>query len=173
MHFSYNLYGDITAIHDGVPVPPPNLKGGPTDRTFGYDDLHQLTSATGSYAFSPTKQRRYTMALTYDSIANITRKTQTDVISQSSGQNVTQKPTTYDFQYAYARPQPHAPSRIGALDYNFDADGNDAGFADTNSGQRRTIVWNEEDRMSSLADNGETTRFFYDGDGNRTHKQRK
>jgi RHS repeat-associated protein len=172
MHYSYDLVGNVTAIHDGVPIPPPNSKGGPTDRTFGYDDLHQLTSARGRYDFTPNKHRDYTFALTYDGIANITRKTQTDVIVQPSGSSIPQQPTSYDFQYAYAGPRPHAATHIGRLSYQFDADGNQTRWDDDVSGQRRTIVWNEEDRVSSLADDGATTRFFYDGDGTRTHKQR-
>jgi len=61
----------------------------------------------------PNKRNNYALSLAYDTVHNITRKTQTNTVTNNGGSTVTQKLTTYDFGYAYAGPRPHVPTRIG------------------------------------------------------------
>jgi len=90
---------------------------------------------------------------------------------EPSGHANTQKDTTYNFTYAYAGPQEHAPTHIGPLAYSYDADGNQTGFTDDSSGQRQTIVWNEENQIQSLSNNGQETDYVYDDSGQRVIKR--
>jgi len=173
LHYSYDLVGNVTATSNQVPIPAPNTFGGPVDQTFAYDGLYRLTQATGEWRFNPTKHQNYALSLTYDTIHNITRKTQSDNVTTPGGSTVPQKDTTYDFAYAYAGHGPHQPTRIGDHAFSYDANGNQTGWDDLTSGKRRTIVWNEENRVQQISDNGQTTTFVYDDSGQRVIKRGK
>jgi YD repeat-containing protein len=157
--YTYDKVGNVTELANQVAVPPPNQFGGPTTQRFTYDDLYRLTHAEGSFQFSPSKTHTYTMDMGYDSIHNIQRKTQLHQIVQPSAVAITQKKTTYDFAYQYAASgpssiRPHAPIHIGDRAYTYDANGNQTGWTHDQNGTRRTIVWDEENRIQSLFDNG-------------------
>jgi len=171
LHYGYDLVGNVMSLANNVPVPGSNQKGGPTSFQFGYDDLYQLVHATGDYRFPPSKDRKFTFDTTYDEIGNVKRKTQTDTIFQSSGSGVPQKPTSYDFAYDYNGPGPHAASHVSTRTYSYDLDGNQTSWTDDGNGQRRDLVWNEEDRLSSIADDGHQNSYLYDANGTRTHKR--
>jgi RHS repeat-associated protein len=172
LHYSYDLAGNITALSNQVPIPAPSAMGGPVDQTFAYDGLHRLIHATGEWRFS-NKRQDYALSLAYDTIHNITRKTQTDDITTPGGSTVPQKPTTYDFAYAYAGHGPHQPTTIGDHAFSYDANGNQAGWDDLRSGKRRTIVWDDDNRIQQISDNGQTTAFVYDDSGQRVIKRGK
>jgi RHS repeat-associated protein len=174
--YSYDNVGNVTELANQVAVPPPNQFGGPTLQHFEYDDLYRLTSAFGTFQTSPQKTHRYDLAMQYDSIHNITQKTQTHVIQQPSGVPIPQKKTTYDFGYAYNASglnsiRPHAPIHIGERAYTYDANGNQTGWTHDQNGTRRTIVWDEENRIQSLFDNGHEKTYKYDDQGNRLIKR--
>ena len=76
--YKYDKVGNILGLANDTAIPPPNSFGGPTTQHFDYDDLYRLTYAKGNYQFSPGKARDYTLTMGYDSIHNITNKTQTD-----------------------------------------------------------------------------------------------
>jgi RHS repeat-associated protein len=85
--YEYDLIGNITGIHDrapkgGLPAQPDQL-----DRTFTYDPLYRLLSATGRECDiapppppwddsfrgdDPTLTRPYTQSYTYDAVGNMT-----------------------------------------------------------------------------------------------------
>jgi RHS repeat-associated protein len=171
LNYTYDPVGNITALSNHVPIPTANDFGGPVDQTFAYDGLYRLTQATGEWRFSPNKRNNYALSLAYNTIHNLTRKTQTNTVTNNGGSTVTQKPTTYDFSYAYAGPRPHAATTIGERAYSYDANGNQAGWDDLTSGQRRTIIWDDENRIHELSDNGHTTHFVYDDAGERVIKR--
>jgi RHS repeat-associated protein len=176
LNYGYDNVGNITALANDVPIPTPNQFGGPTNQTFGYDDLYRLTQASGTYQFSPSKTDRYTLAMSYDSIHNIISKQQAHEIVQPSGQPITQKKTSYVFNYAYnssgpSSTRPHAPIHIGNRTFNYDADGNQLGWDNDDNGTRRTIVWDEENRIQSLFDNGHEKTYKYDDNGQRIIKR--
>jgi RHS repeat-associated protein len=174
--YTYDKVGNITELANQVAVPPPNQFGGPTSQRFAYDDLYRLTHAEGSFQFSPSKTHTYTMDMGYDSIHNIQRKTQLHTLVQPSAVAITQKKTTYDFAYQYNASglnsiRPHAPIHIGERAYTYDANGNQTGWTHDQNGTRRTIVWDEENRIQSLFDNGHEKTYKYDDQGNRLIKR--
>lgn len=169
--YSYDPVGNLTSAANNIVVNPDGGLGGPTTQQFGYDDIDRLVSASGTYTFAPGKLNQYTQALTYDSLSDITSKTQTNQIVQPPGTPVTQAPTTYTFAYAYNAPQPNAPTSIGQLNYTYDANGNQTGFTDTDSGQTQTINWNDENQVQSLLNNGQETDYVYNDTGQRAIKR--
>ena len=52
--------------------------------------------------------------------------------------------------YTYGEEQPHAPTHIGEQSYTYDnpalAGGNQTGWTHDVSGQRRKLLWDEENR---------------------------
>ena len=71
---------------------------------------------------------------------------------------------------SYAANQPHAPSLIGDRAYSYDLNGNQTGWDNLNNGTQRLIVWDEENRIQSIADNGQTMSYVYDDAGERVIK---
>jgi RHS repeat-associated protein len=176
LNYGYDNVGNILSLANDVAIPPPNQFGGPTNQSFGYDDLYRLTQAQGTYQFSPSKTDRYTLAMSYDSIHNIIAKQQAHEIVQPSGQPITQKKTSYVFNYAYnnsgpSSTRPHAPIHIGNRTFNYDADGNQLGWDNDDNGTRRNIIWDEENRIQSIFDNGHEKTYKYDDQGQRVIKR--
>jgi RHS repeat-associated protein len=177
--YTYDVAGNITKLIDSVAVPtgpPPvgTIVPGSTSYTFGYDDLYQLTTATGQYlgcASGCNNARKYSVGMTYDEIGNIKHKTQNDVVMTPTGVSTAQPATSYDVGYTYGGARPHAVTAVGSAAYTYDADGNQLTSSGT-FGIARTLTWNEEDRVRSEADRGFTDSFLYDAEGNRTHKRR-
>ena len=169
--YSYDNVGNVLSLANSVPVPPASQFGGPSVQTYNYDDLYRLTGASGSYQFMPDKTRRYSLSMTYDTIHNIRSKQQTDEIVQPSGVPIDQHKTSYDWTYSYDGLQPHAPTHIGDRTFSYDGDGNQAGWTDDRNGTRRNIVWDEENRIQSLFDNGHEETYKYDDAGERVIKR--
>jgi RHS repeat-associated protein len=176
LNYSYDKVGNILGLANNVAVPPPNVYGGPTNQSFAYDDLYRLTHAQGTYQFSPSKSHSYTMDMVYDTIHNITRKTQADAIIEPSGVSTPQKKVSYDFGYVYnpsgpTSVQPHAPIHIGVRTYTYDLNGNQTGWTHDTNGTRRTITWDDENRIQAVFDNGHEKDYKYDDGGNRVIKR--
>jgi RHS repeat-associated protein len=173
LHYGYDKVGNILNLHNQVDVPPPTTFGGPNQQSFGYDDLYRLTTAKGEYKSAPDKVRNYTLDLTYDSNHNILAKKQSDVVTNAGGSAIEQKGTSYDWQYAYTGRQPHAPTHIGNRSFSYDLNGNQTGWQSDVNGTRRHILWDEENRISQITDNGQQNRYVYDAKGERTVKLTK
>ena len=62
---------------------------------------------------------------------------------------------------------PHAPTHIGVRTYSYDLNGNQTGWTHDQNGTRRDIVWDDENRIQSVADNGSTKTYKYDDQGQR------
>jgi RHS repeat-associated protein len=106
------------------------------------------------------------MDVVYDDVGNLVSKSQLDEIANSNGKNrIEQKPTTYDLGYTYDGAGPHQISRIGTRPYTHDVNGNFTGWTDDVTGQNRTVTWDAEDRVTSVADQGSTTTYRYDDTG--------
>jgi RHS repeat-associated protein len=171
LDYKYDKVGNITDLANNVAIPAPNSFGGPTSQHFGYDDLYRLTHADGNFKYSPGKARDYKLDLVYDTIHNITNKTQTDTLSSSGNKGIPQKGTTYDWDYTYTpQAQPHAPAHIGDRTFYYDANGNQTGWSNDKNGTKRTITWDEDNRIQEISDNGSTTDFKYDDQGQRVFK---
>ena len=164
--YTYDAIGNVLSLSNNVPMPPPSEYGGPSSQAFVYDDLSRLTAAAGTYRFAPGKDRTYSLSLSYDTIHNITQKDQTDTIYNTPNKGISQHDTTYSTGYTYGQ-RPHALVHADGRTFTYDEDGNQAGWDSDKSGQRRTIVWNEDDRIESISDNGSLTFFQYDAAGSR------
>jgi len=170
LRYGRDLVGSLQTIDNDVPLPRPSEMGGPSHQSFRHDDLYQLVSAQGSYRFPPNKETTYDLELAYDEIGNVVHKSQTHLRLQKNGKAIVQKKTSYDWSYAYGGSGPHAATHIGERTYRYDRNGNQTGWDDDRSGRRRTVTWDEENRIAAVADNGRTTRFLYDAAGVRTNK---
>ena len=101
---------------------------------------------------------------------------QLHTLVQPSTVAITQKKTSYDFSYQYnpsglTSVRPHAPIHIGDRTYSYDANGNQTGWTADTNGTNRTIIWNEENRIESISDQGHTKTYKYDDQGNRVIKR--
>ena len=173
MAYGYDAVGNIKTLANSAAIPASTaLYGGTTSYSFGYDDLYQLTSATGAFAKPNVPTQEFTLAMAYDGIHNITRKTQTAFNLWSTGAKTPNTSLSYDYAYAYAGGRPHAASQVGIHTFNYDLDGNQAGWRATNSGQNRVMVWDEDNRLQSVTDSSQQpTTFKYDDGTNRVVKK--
>jgi len=169
--YQYDNVGNILGQANLAAVESPSKMGGATQFVYQYDDLYRLVSAEGTFDYQPDKQHRYQLTMTYDSIHNIVSKNQLHTLRQPSGTLITQKKTTYDWHYEYAGYQPHAPTHIGDRTFSYDANGNQTGWEHDQNGTRRTLVWDEENRIQSISDNGHTKTYKYNDAGQRVIKR--
>jgi RHS repeat-associated protein len=162
--YGYDNVNNILSLKNNAPVPSPNLMGGSGDYSFEYDDLYRLTSAEGTYKGANDEQT-YTLTMQYNSVGGILQKTQ-----EHKRKGNIQKKTTYDLNYTYSETQPHAPVHIGQQAYAYDANGNQTGWTSDVSGQERKVLWDEENRIRSIYDNGSQHHYIYDASGQRVIK---
>jgi len=167
--YAYDKVNNILTLTNNAPVPASNLMGGSGQYSFSYDDLYRLTTAAGAYK-GPHEQDRYSLAMEYNSVGSITRKTQTNDKNPNGNKWIPQKKTTYDYSYTYDAKQPHTATHIGRQTYTYDADGNQTGWTDDKTGQRQKMVWDEEDRLRSVSVNGQLNSYVYDAVGERVLK---
>lgn len=162
--YTYDKVNNILGLKNSAPVPSPNLMGGQSEYVYEYDDLYRLTKAEGTFK-GPNDVHTYTMDMDYNSVGGIIHKVQNH---QRKGQ--VQKKTSYDLSYTYGSDQPHAPIHIGEQTYTYDANGNQTGWTDDKTGQRRRVMWDEENRIRSIYDNGSQHHYIYDATGERVIK---
>jgi RHS repeat-associated protein len=171
INYVYDDVGNVLRLSNNVAVPHASQSGGPTSQTYHYDDLYRLTGATGTYAFAPNKSDRYSLDMTYDSVNNIMSKDQDHEVVEPSGVPIVQHATTYDWAYRYGGVHPHAPTHIGPRTFRYDANGNQVAWTHDANGTRRAIVWDEENRVQSVIDNGHRMTYKYNDAGERVIKR--
>jgi RHS repeat-associated protein len=174
LRYTFDLVGNVKTLQNDLTGVRPNEYGGRVEQSFTYDDLYRLTDASGSWLDPPGFRNQYSYSLTYSDIHNILRKNQQHWIRKGigndNGPDVPQHKTTYDSTYAYGSSKPHAATHIGDRTFSYDPNGNQSGWDHDRNGTRRTIVWDEENRVRSISDNGRTTDFVYDDKGDRVIK---
>jgi hypothetical protein len=90
----------------------------------------------------------------------------------------------YTFRYLYEDPRPHSPSRIGSFEYEYDVNGNlilkekvnvAAGQLDDKPQDKNLLeeqyIWDEENRLREVHEEGRSTEFLYNVAGERTVKR--
>lgn len=156
-------------------------RSGPTKFSFGYDDLHRLTSATGTAESRPGVIDSFAASYVYDAIHNMKQNTQVHVVKTLGlpGEGVGYPPATnHDFAYAYSQQKPHQATQIGDTAISYDKNGNQemecggAAGCGASAAHLRRFYWNEENRLLAVVDGGgaNVTRFVYDAKGDRVAK---
>ncbi|MDY3525975.1 hypothetical protein PG310_09790 [Riemerella anatipestifer] len=140
--------------------------GGASSYQYQYDELNRLISATGTYTGEATSAE-YQLQMQYNKLNGIVQK------SLTHKQNGKDKGYTLD--YTYNNPKhPHALSILKDTTtpkprtYEYDGNGNlisYEGFKDF-----RVMVWDEENRLQGLNDNGKLHLYTYDHTGERAVK---
>ncbi|MFC4122900.1 SpvB/TcaC N-terminal domain-containing protein [Nonomuraea zeae] len=190
--YDYDEVGNLTSARNETQPPGPldqSRLGGPSTQSFTYDNLYRLTSAHGEYAVSANKTDSYLLSMSYDTLHNLTAKSQRHVITiGDAGHEQVQGRTTYSQTYDFTS-RPHAPETIGADRLRYDADGNLVDrVTETSGGPRRQQIWDEDNRLACVHDNAKnetlpqtpascdqpgkppSVRFRYDDQGGRSVK---
>ena len=137
LHYDFDKNGNLTTLTD-------NLRS--NVRSCTYDDLDRLTKAQNI----PNQSGSHTtFNYQYDSIGNMTYKSDLGVMEYGQGAG------------------PHAVTTAGSHSYSYDANGNMI------EGKNKLMSYDSENRLIELNESGViTTTFVYDGDGGRVKKLR-
>lgn len=139
--------------------------GGSSRHDFVYDELYRLTEANGSWQ-SDDQTTDYSLLMSYDNLHNIQRKSRTH---QLNGQEVSAN--TFDLEYRYEGPKPHVPSSIGTKAFQADGNGNVLGFQEQEGeATYRQLLWDEEDRLMGVSNDGYISQYTYDAQSERAIK---
>jgi len=137
--YGYDPMSNILNVSNVVATIGTTNFGGSTTQNFTYDNLYQLKTANGNWENRIGHLERYNLDMAYDSIHNITQKTQLHERDPADGNWLTQAKTSYDWTYDYNASQPHASNHIGNRTFSYDANGNQTGWDNDNNGTRRNI----------------------------------
>ncbi|MDY3315911.1 RHS repeat-associated core domain-containing protein [Riemerella anatipestifer] len=163
--YTYDLVGNILQVENQVPIVNYAL-GGASNYQYQYDELNRLISATGTYTGEATSAE-YQLQMQYNKLNGIVQK------SLTHKQNGKDKGYVLDYVYGN-KSHPHALSELKDSTtpkpraYEYDGNGNPIsyeGFKDF-----RVMVWDEENRLQGLNDNGKLHLYTYDHTGERAVK---
>ena len=155
--YTYDKVDNITRMSNDA-VPAGASIGSSYCHSYVYDELNRLTSANGVCG-----EKSYTFAMTYDAMSNPLTKTQT-ISTGGKSQTVNQR-------YGYEGSHPDAVTDIAGTDsahYVYDANGNPTTISTDSS--TREILWDEENRVRAIDDDGYVSRYTYDASGTRVVK---
>ena len=191
--YSYDKVDNVLSVINTAPAPVTGM-GGQMSHTYNYDGLYRLQSATGTYQGTGTKTASYTLEMAYDNLHNITSKKQH--MQQQGIQFDGILKAGYDLSYAYSSEKPHQITNLkdenyrtegdAAKDkitkdhaYEYDPNGNlvyvntarekQDGQA-TQKANERKLLWDEENRLQAINDNGFISGYWYDASGERVVK---
>lgn len=191
--YSYDKVDNVLSVINTAPAPVTGM-GGQMSHTYNYDGLYRLQSATGTYQGTGTKTASYTLEMAYDNLHNITAKKQH--MQQQGIQFDGILKAGYDLSYAYNSSKPHQIANLkdenyrtegdAAKDkitkdhaYEYDANGNlvyvntarekQDGQAEEKTNERK-LLWDEENHLQAINDNGFISGYWYDASGERVIK---
>ncbi|GJM33039.1 MAG: hypothetical protein DHS20C18_20400 [Saprospiraceae bacterium] len=160
--YTYDVMSNILSIRNTA---TPDDLGGPSQHQYVYDELYRMIEATGSWQ-GMDHQEDYAQLLTYDNLNNLKRKSQTH---RSNGEEV--RSNTFDFIFEYEGSRPHSPTKVGGKSFQFDGNGNQLGYrGEAASFDYRQQIWDEENRLVGVSDNGYISQYTYDAQSNRAIK---
>ena len=196
--YAYDVMDNIISlVNNGVTQVGKEGKtiGGYTSHTYTYDKWNRLINAVGSFRSSETDSAHYNLTMTYDKLYNVTSK-KLDLI-QENLQFAGRLETGHEFTYHYDKENTFKLLNVSTKEYtsdsavvdtfmrvhhyDFDANGNQTMVAmnpvvdstcvvDTAGTKVRQLLWDEENRLLSINDNGFVSNYFYDVNGERTVK---
>lgn len=145
--------------------------GGAHDEVYDYDLLNRLTKVDGNWSKRDTSES-YHLAYMYDDLDNLSFKDQS--LSKSTMPDTTLR-TYLDYSYEYDD-QPRRPSTVGDRQYQYDANGN-LKLSETKEELQDSLglhydqnLFDEENRIIGVSDNGYVSRYTYDAFGRRALK---
>jgi RHS repeat-associated protein len=191
LSYQYDRMGNLLGMTNALGQPV-GRRSGSVSYTFNYDALYRLTSARGVALARPGLIDRFESTFAYSDIHNLERKVQVhELLTSRSPQGGPARPdhSNHDDAYVYGGAGPHQATRIGDMLLTYDLNGNTliecrtvngSGCADTGDAtpppqthnHYRRYVWTEDNTLRTVVDGGgrNTTRFFYDADGERVVK---
>ena len=129
-----------------------------SSHTYEYDELNRLVHASGK-----AKCASYDMVMSFGRMSEPLTKVQ-KVDSTTTAKS-------YNFAYKYEDSNhPTAPTQIGHDHYTYDANGNPTLVTNDSTNTTREMYWDEDNRLMVLSDNGKTSRYTYNGAGERIMK---
>ena len=194
--YTYDAVSNVLSVVNGASVPQSGKAGGQMAHNYTYDALYRLVSATGTYTGADNKTASYTLAMGYDNMHRITSKRQ--ILTQNNVQFNGTLNAGYDLSYTYGTDAGKKFQLANVKDVNYrteetpgdnniennhvylyDKNGN---LVYVNTGRmmkdghnevgtrERKLIWDEENRLLAVDDNGFVSNYWYDADGERTVK---
>jgi RHS repeat-associated protein len=103
--------------------------------------------------------------MVYDLMGSTLRKSQAITLGTDSV-----SPHSMDVSYSYTHTKPNAASWIGNLNLLYDKNGNLESRTDTATNDYRRFLWNEDNQLLGVEENGYISRYTYDAQGERIVK---
>ena len=194
--YTYDAVSNVLSVVNGASVPQSGKAGGQMAHAYTYDALYRLVSATGTYTGADNKTASYTLAMGYDNMHRIKSKSQH--LTQDNVQFNGTLNVGYDLSYTYGTEAGKKFQLASVKDVNYrteetpgdnniennhvylyDKNGN---LVYVNTGRmmkdghnevgtrERKLIWDEENRLLAVDDNGFVSNYWYDADGERTVK---
>ena len=136
--------------------------GGQEAHDYEYDKLYRLTSAQGKVV--GRAERSFNLQLTYDRLYNIRSKSE-QILSENG-----QLDSTVNDLYGYDSEHPHQFIEKNSKRFAFDGNGNLNQKTSELTFDHRQLIWDEEDRLMAVLDNGRMTKYTYDAEHRRVIK---
>jgi RHS repeat-associated protein len=162
-NYQYDPIDNILQVNNGA-APVEGQIGGPSNFEFSYDELYRLKSAAGEWN-GRDKNSTFSSSFEYDDLQNLKRKQQEHFVN-----DVKVPGNTYDYHYQYEGMQPHTPSEVGGLALSYDGNGNLSATRSSKAFSFSSLLWDEENRLMGISNNGYITQYTYDGLGERIVK---
>ena len=194
--YTFDAVSNVLSVANNASLPASGNAGGQMSHAYTYDGLYRLASATGTYTGADSKSASYTLAIGYDNMHRITSKSQH--LTQDNVQFNGTLNVGYDLTYTYGTEAGKKFQLSSVKDVNYrteetpgdnkiennhvylyDKNGNliyvntgrmmKDGHNETGTGERK-LIWDEENRLLAVDDNGFVSNYWYDADGERTVK---
>ena len=194
--YLYDNMDNIVSLVNNVTAKSAGNKtiGGFTSHSYDYDKWGRLYKAEGDFN-AGAKKAHYNLAMSYDKLYNVTSK-KLD-LTQENLQFEGSMSVGHELTYQYDENNPFKLLNVNTKEYatdstkadtlhrvnlyDFDKNGNQtmasvnllkdsSCLADTAGQQVRQLLWDEDNRLLSINDNGFVSNYFYDANGERTVK---
>ena len=194
--YTFDAVSNVLSVANNASLPASGNAGGRMSHAYTYDGLYRLVSATGTYTGADSKSASYTLAMGYDNMHRIKSKSQH--LTQDNVQFNGTLNVGYDLSYTYGTEAGKKFQLASVKDVNYrteetpgdnniennhvylyDKNGN---LVYVNTGRmmkdghnevgtrERKLIWDEENRLLAVDDNGFVSNYWYDADSERTVK---
>ena len=194
--YTFDAVSNVLSVANNASLPASGNAGGRMSHAYTYDGLYRLVSATGTYTGADSKSASYTLAMGYDNMHRIKSKSQH--LTQDNVQFNGTLNVGYDLSYTYGTEAGKKFQLASVKDVNYrteetpgdnniennhvylyDKNGN---LVYVNTGRmmkdghnevgtrERKLIWDDENRLLAVDDNGFVSNYWYDADGERTVK---